>query len=145
MKPFVSVIVPCYNQAQYLDEALQFVIDQTYNNWVCIIVNDGSIQNTEEVAKKWVEKDARFTYLYKKNGGLSSARNTGIEKAKGNYILPLDADDKISNEYLELAINKFINDDTIKVDFKQNERINKRNNYYFQQIKLFRKHIRVYS
>ena len=108
--PLISVIVPCYNQAQYLDECLQSVLDQTYTDWECIIVNDGSPDHTEEIAKKWVEKDARFRYLSKENGGLSSARNAGIEIAKGEWILPLDADDKIGERYLELAEKEFEND-----------------------------------
>ena len=111
--PLISVIVPCYNQAQYLDECLQSVLDQTYRNWECIIVNDGSPDNTEEIAKKWVEKDTRFIYLSKENGGLSSARNAGIEIAKGEWILPLDADDKIGNQYLELAEKEFEKDYTV--------------------------------
>lgn len=105
--PLISVIVPCYNQAQYLDECLQSVLDQTYQDWECIIVNDGSPDNTEEITKQWTEKDARFKYLYKENGGLSSARNAGIEIAKGEWILPLDADDKIGKQYLELAEKEF--------------------------------------
>ena len=105
--PLISVVVPCYNQAQYLDECLQSVLDQTYTDWECIIVNDGSPDNTEEIAKNWVEKDARFRYLFKENGGLSSARNAGIEVAEGTWILPLDADDKIGNQYLELAEKEF--------------------------------------
>ena len=111
--PLISVIVPCYNQAQYLDECLQSVLDQTYRNWECIIVNDGSPDHTEEIAKKWTEKDTRFKYLYKENGGLSSARNAGIEMAKGEWILPLDADDKIGNQYLELAEKEFGKDYTV--------------------------------
>ena len=111
--PRISVIVPCYNQAQYLDECLQSVLNQTYQDWECIIVNDGSPDNTEEVAKKWVEKDARFRYLFKENGGLSSARNAGIEIAKGEWILPLDADDKIGNQYLEPEEKEFEKDYTI--------------------------------
>ena len=108
--PLISVIVPCYNQAQYLDECLQSVLDQTYTDWECIIVNDGSPDHTEEIAKNWVEKDTRFIYLSKENGGLSSARNAGIEIAKGEWILPLDADDKIGERYLELAEKEFEND-----------------------------------
>lgn len=111
--PLISVIVPCYNQAQYLDECLQSVLDQTYTDWECIIVNDGSPDHTEEIAKKWVEKDARFRYLFKENGGLSSARNAGIEIAKGEWILPLDADDKIGVRYLELAEKEFEKDYTV--------------------------------
>ena len=103
-QPLISIIVPCYNQAQYLDECLQSVLDQTYENWECIIVNDGSPDNTEEVAKKWVEKDARFNYYKKENGGVSAARNFGIDKALGKWILPLDGDDKIGNLYMEAAI-----------------------------------------
>ena len=111
--PLISVIVPCYNQAQYLDECLQSVLDQTHTDWECIIVNDGSPDHTEEIAKKWVEKDARFRYLFKENGGLSSARNAGIEIAKGEWILPLDADDKIGVRYLELAEKEFEKDYTV--------------------------------
>ena len=111
--PLISVIVPCYNQAQYLDECLQSVLNQTYQDWECIIVNDGSPDHTEEIAKNWVEKDARFRYLSKENGGLSSARNAGIEIAKGEWILPLDADDKIGERYLELAEKEFENDYTV--------------------------------
>ncbi|MGV0966539.1 glycosyltransferase family 2 protein [Empedobacter falsenii] len=99
----ISIIVPCYNQAQYLEECLQSVLDQTYQNWECIIVNDGSLDNTEEVAIRWVEKDTRFVYLKKENGGVASARNAGIDKAKGEWILPLDGDDKINSEYLAKA------------------------------------------
>ncbi|MBK1894417.1 glycosyltransferase family 2 protein [Chryseobacterium paridis] len=107
MNPKISIIVPCYNQAVYLDDCLQTVLDQTYQNWECIIVNDGSPDNTEEIAKNWVQKDSRFQYLYKENGGLSSARNAGIEIASGIWILPLDADDKINKRYLELAEKEF--------------------------------------
>lgn len=105
----ISIIVPCYNQAQYLDECLQSVLDQTYSYWECLIIDDGSPDNTEEVAKKWVVKDARFKYFKKENGGVASARNFGIEKANGQWILPLDGDDKIGLEYLELAEKEFLN------------------------------------
>ena len=111
----VSIIVPCYNQAQYLDECLQSVLDQTYQDWECIIVNDGSPDNTEEVAKKWLEKDTRFKYISKANGGLPSARNTGIDSADGFYILPLDSDDYISNNFLEKAVGKIKESKEIKV------------------------------
>lgn len=115
----VSIIVPCYNQAHFLDEALQSVLDQTYTNWECIIVNDGSPDNTDEVAKKWVAKDIKFKYLKKENGGLCSARNVGIEMADGQLILPLDADDKISKRYLELATNAFHKDNSLTVVYCQ--------------------------
>ena len=97
----VSIIVPCYNQAHYLKDALGSVLCQTFTNWECIIVNDGSPDNTKTIASQWCAKDDRFVYLEKQNGGLSSARNAGIQIAKGEFILPLDADDLIHQDYLE--------------------------------------------
>jgi glycosyltransferase involved in cell wall biosynthesis len=95
MKLLVSIIVPCYNQAQYLNECLESVLGQTYSNWECIIVNDGSTDSVEKVSKEWVKKDSRFKYLYQENTGLSSARNLGLNNAKGDFIQFLDADDII--------------------------------------------------
>lgn len=111
----VSIIVPCYNQAQYLDECLQSVLNQTYQNWECIIINDGSTDNTAHVSKKWTEKDARFFYFEKENGGVSSARNYGIKKSKGIYILPLDGDDYISDNYVETCVNDFETNTNVKL------------------------------
>lgn len=100
----VSIIVPCYNQAQYLGEALQSVLDQTYSHWECIIINDGSTDDTEAIANKWLVKDLRFIYLYKENGGISSARNRGIENAQTEFIITLDADDKYETTFIEKAL-----------------------------------------
>jgi glycosyltransferase involved in cell wall biosynthesis len=103
----VSVIVPCYNQSQYLPETLKSVFDQTYPLWECIIVNDGSPDHTEQVAMDWCKKDSRFIYLKKENGGLSSARNAGLEIAKGEYIQFLDSDDLINKFKFEKQIKCF--------------------------------------
>lgn len=105
--PLVSVIVPCYNQEEYLSEALDSVLSQSLSKWECIIVNDGSPDNTEEVAKRYCSKDTRIKYSKKENGGVSSARNAGINMASGEYILPLDADDLIDKTYLEKAVKVF--------------------------------------
>lgn len=105
--PLVSVVVPCFRQGKYLSEALQSVLDQTYLNWECIVVNDGSPDNTEEIAAGWLKRDDRFKYLYQDNSGVSSARNTGISHSNGEFILPLDADDRISREYIEKAVKAF--------------------------------------
>lgn len=110
MKTIVSIIVPCFNQAQYLDECLQSVLDQTFQDWECIIVNDGSPDNTKEIAQEWIAKDSRFKYISIANSGVCNARNVGIQSAKGEFILPLDADDKIGEEYVELAVKKFGDD-----------------------------------
>ncbi|MBP1224016.1 glycosyltransferase family 2 protein [Flavobacterium sp. 1355] len=120
--PSVSIIVPCYNQAQYLDEALESVFNQTFKSWECIIVNDESPDNTIEAAQKWCKKDSRFKYTFQQNGGLSSARNLGISQALGEFILPLDADDKIAPNYVELAIETFEKDQSLKVVYCKAEK-----------------------
>jgi glycosyltransferase involved in cell wall biosynthesis len=104
MNTLVSIIVPCYKQAHFLNESLQSVLDQTYSDWECIIVNDGSPDDTEHIANKWCVRDNRFKYLKKENGGLSSARNTGIAFSNGEYILPLDADDILHQDYLKVLV-----------------------------------------
>ena len=121
MNSKISIIVPCYNQAQYLPEALQSVLNQTYENWECIIVNDGSPDNTKEVAQEWVKKDSRFIYLYKENGGLSSARNAGLDLAMGDYIQFLDADDCLNAEKINkslIQINNHSVNNIVVTNFK---------------------------
>ncbi|WP_405375168.1 glycosyltransferase family 2 protein [Pseudobutyrivibrio sp.] len=103
----VSIIVPCYKQAEFLSETLNSVLAQTNDNWECVIINDGSPDNTEEIALNYCNKDSRFKYVYKENGGLSSARNFGIAHSIGEYILPLDADDLIGEEYVDEIIKHF--------------------------------------
>jgi glycosyltransferase involved in cell wall biosynthesis len=115
MDVLVSIVVPCYNQAHFLDEVLQSVVEQTYTHWECIIVNDGSPDKTEQIAKNWLEKDARFKYLYKENGGLSSARNSGIKISNGEFILPLDSDDILHQDYLKKLIPELIKDQSLAI------------------------------
>lgn len=104
MEPVISVIIPCFKQAWCLPEAVDSVLKQTYSNWELIIVNDGSPDNVSSIAEEFTRHDSRIRYLEKENGGVSSARNAGISIARGVYIITLDADDKISPEYLETAI-----------------------------------------
>ncbi|MDB5132559.1 MAG: glycosyltransferase family 2 protein [Mucilaginibacter sp.] len=104
MNKAVSVIVPAYNQARFLPEALESVLAQKYANWECIIVNDGSSDNTEQVALSYTAKDKRFRYLFKENGGLSSARNEGLKISTGQFIQFLDADDFLHPDKLLSAI-----------------------------------------
>ena len=113
--PEISVIVPCYKQAEFLDECITSVINQTFQNWECIIVDDGSPDNTEEISKKWCEKDSRIKYYKKNNEGVSKARNYGIGLSAGSYILPLDADDKIGKQYMELALPYFQKNNNVKI------------------------------
>jgi glycosyltransferase involved in cell wall biosynthesis len=105
--PLVSVIIPCYKQAEYLPEAVESVVNQSFTDWECIIVNDGSPDNTSEVANQLIVKypDKNIRLLEKENGGLADARNFGIKNSKGKYILPLDADDCISTDMLHITVD----------------------------------------
>lgn len=115
----ISVIIPCYNQGQYLNQAIESVIQQTYNSWECIIVNDGSPDNTEEIALKLCSKDHRIKYLVKLNGGLSSARNYGISNSSGEYVIVLDADDKLAPSYIEKCLKEFLSSPKTKIVYSE--------------------------
>ncbi|GAA4767203.1 MULTISPECIES: glycosyltransferase family 2 protein [Flavobacterium] len=96
--PFFSVVIPLYNKEEFIESTLRSVLNQTFNDFEIIIVNDGSTDKSE--AKVLSFKDSRIKYFYKTNGGVSSARNFGIEKASSNYICFLDADDYWYPEFL---------------------------------------------
>lgn len=100
MIALVSIITPCFKQAHFLKESLQSVLDQTYTHWECIVVNDGSPDDTERIAQEWCVTDSRIRYLYQTNGGLPSARNFGIASCLGEFIVALDADDILHPEFL---------------------------------------------
>lgn len=111
----ISIIVPCFNQGEFLEETLTSIFAQSYQNWECVIVNDGSSDQTEEIALTWCQKDVRFIYYPQANQGVSVARNNGINKSSGLYILPLDADDIIHEHYLAQAILAFENNQNLKL------------------------------
>ncbi len=101
--PKVSVIIPCYNQGVYLQEAVASVLDQTFHDFEILVVDDGSTDvETVNILKNVLWPKTRV--IHTENQGLSAARNNGIREAQGDYILPLDADDKIGKDYLEDAI-----------------------------------------
>ena len=105
----ISIIIPCFNQARFLNEALDSVYVQTHVAWEAIIINDGSTDNTEEVALEYCSRDSRFKYIRTENSGLSAARNTGIANTKGELIQLLDADDLIEPDKLSAAIEVYQN------------------------------------
>ncbi|RMB57434.1 glycosyltransferase [Dokdonia sinensis] len=105
MNPELSIIIPCYNSEKTLEKTLASVLNQNFQNWEAIIVNDGSTDNTEATANAWVAKDKRFKYFSKPNEGLGKTRNFGISKAVGNYILPLDSDNLVIKEFGQEAID----------------------------------------
>lgn len=101
--PKLSIIIPTYNRAQYLREAIDSVLSQTYRDFEIIVVDDGSTDNTKEVAKKWELLD-KVKYFYQENKGPAAARNRGIKEAMGDYIAFLDADDLWLPEKLEKQV-----------------------------------------
>lgn len=99
--PLISIIIPCYNQAIFLPDCLDSILKQSFSNWEAIIVNDGSTDETCNVANKYCTIDSRIKLFEKQNGGLSSARNFGIEKSIGEWLLFLDADDLLIGDHLK--------------------------------------------
>lgn len=96
-----SIIIPVYNVEEYLDRCLKSILNQTYSNYEVIIVNDGSPDNSDNIIKSYEKEDKRFKGYKKVNGGLSDARNYGLKYATGDYLIFIDADDYIENNYLE--------------------------------------------
>ena len=126
----VSVIVPCYNCGKYLAETLDSVLAQTYSNWECIIIDDGSTDDSRQVAERYVQKDARYKYMYQENGGVANARNNAIKVSAGKYILPLDGDDKISSEYVADAVSELKKDIIIKLAYSKAETFGERSGFW---------------
>ena len=107
----ISIIVPVYNVEEYLKQCLDSILDQTYRNWELILVNDGSTDSSGLICQEYAEKDARIRYYEKENGGLSDARNYGIEQAQGEYLTFVDSDDFLDASHLNVLYNALVNND----------------------------------
>ena len=107
--PVISIIVPVYNYGQFLGDCLNSVLVQDFEDWECIVIDDGSTDNTALVIQEFVQKTSRFIYYYQANSGLSSARNTGMKMARGKFIQLLDADDGIAISKLRLQ-SRYLDD-----------------------------------
>lgn len=167
--PLFSIIVPLYNKEQYLEACLKSLQEQTEQSWECIIVNDGSTDDSESIAKRFEREDTRFKVLSQKNAGPSVARNYGIRVAKGKLLHFMDADDyyplSTSLEQIGAIYNKNhpmaiagnilvfysvngITDDTIPVNSKEVKRqtfTELQNDYYFTRFFFDRKFIEKYK
>ena len=102
----ITVIVPVYNVEHYLDKCLDSVIKQTYKNIEIIVVNDGSTDNSGTICQEYAQKDNRIVYIEKENGGLSDARNAGLDQMTGSYVTFVDSDDWIEQDYVETLYQK---------------------------------------
>jgi len=116
--PTVSVIIPTYNRAHLIERAIQSVLNQTYQDFEIIIVDDGSTDNTEEVIKEFQEKDKRVRYIkHNTNKGGNTARNTGLKSIKGEYVAFLDSDDEWLPKKIEKQLEVFKNSKDRKLGF----------------------------
>ncbi len=108
--PKISVIIPCYNQEKYIAEAIESVLAQTFESFEIIVVNDGSKDQSLEIIKSYTSKyPNKISYIDQKNQGVIASRNNAITQAKGEYIFPLDGDDKIASDCLEKLYNAMMN------------------------------------
>jgi glycosyltransferase involved in cell wall biosynthesis len=122
----VSIIIPVYNQEKYLSETLISVLNQTYFNWECILVNDGSTDNSVAVLQPFLTQDKRFHFINSENKGVSNARNLALQQAKGEYVLFLDGDDLIHPEKIQQALSNFQKNPDLSIVFNTTS--------YFQDI-----------
>lgn len=129
----VSIIIPNYNKAKVIEETLQSVFSQEYNDWECIIIDDQSTDNSVEVIQKYLDKDSRFS-LYERTDkrikGPSTCRNIGIEKAIGKYTVFLDSDDLLANFCLENRVETFHNNQDCDFLVFQMERFTQKPNIH---------------
>lgn len=107
----VSVIIPAYNAARYVKQTIESVLSQTYSNIEILVVDDGSIDSTPEIVKQLASQDSRVVLLQQSNAGVAAARNLAIQKSRGEFIAPLDADDIWYPEKLEKQVNCFVQSD----------------------------------
>lgn len=105
--PLVSIIIPVYNMEAYLDNCLNSILEQTYLNWELILIDDGSKDKSKNICENWAKKDKRILFFSQDNHGVSYSRNRGIRESRGKYIIFIDADDIVFNQYIEVLINAF--------------------------------------
>ena len=131
MDSLISVIVPIYNVEKYLQKCVDSIINQTYKNLEIILVDDGSPDNCPKMCDDYAEKDSRIKVVHKENGGLSDARNVGMEVATGEYVSFIDSDDYISLDFYETLLETIVDNDSDVVEcgvvkFYENEKFIKK-------------------
>ena len=117
----ISVIVPVYNVEQYLPQCLDSILNQTYYDFELLLIDDGSLDKSGEICDNYAKKDCRIRIFHKENGGVSSARNRGIEESKGKWILFIDADDTITENFINEISKDIINNNPDIIYYSYNE------------------------
>lgn len=128
--PKVSIITPVYNAEKYICRCLESIINQSFTDWECILVDDGTPDGSGEICDKYSEQDSRFRVIHKQNGGVASARQIGIDNSRGDYIIHVDADDWVDENMLSELYENAIenNSDIVMCDYFINEK-----EYVFQK------------
>lgn len=124
--PQVSIIIPTYNRAHLISRTLDSILLQNYKNWECIVIDDGSKDNTEEVIKSYKKKDSRFKYFQRpvdRLKGANACRNFGLEKSKGSYINWFDSDDTMHSDFIKKKLEAFNINQTLDIVFSKTIKI----------------------
>lgn len=109
MEPLISIVVPVFNVDKYLNRCINSLVNQTYNNIEIILVDDGSTDSSGTMCDEWASRDDRIKVIHKKNAGLGYARNTGLEKCEGQYIVFVDSDDFVETNMLNVMLSSMLN------------------------------------
>lgn len=155
MENLISIIVPVYNVELYLDKCMESIVNQTYKNLEIILIDDGSTDDSGKKCDEWARKDNRIKVIHKENGGVSSARNVGLEMAKGEYIGFVDSDDFIDENMYEM-MHREIKKDEIdlvicgakQITFNEKVELVKTEEYSYQvinQLEMFQKFYPLYG
>ena len=116
--PFFSIVIPSYNRAEYLHLTIESIQDQLFQDWECVIIDDGSTDNSAEIVQEIIQNDARIKYIYQENAERSVARNNGIKNSSGEYICFLDSDDLYKENHLQVLFeNIHISENKISLFF----------------------------
>ena len=115
--PKISIIVPVYNVEKFLPRCLDSIIRQTFKDWECLVIDDGSTDTSSAICDEYARKDNRIKVFHKKNGGVSSARNLGLDYCKGEWITFCDADDEVLSDWLSIFQRNCANSDLVVQGF----------------------------
>ena len=113
-KRLISIIIPVYNVEEYIEQCIQSVINQTYKKLEIILIDDGSLDKSGKICDAYADRDKRIIVIHKENGGLSDARNKGIDIASGEYITFVDSDDYVEDSFIEDLYTTLINNNAEK-------------------------------
>lgn len=134
--PLISIIVPVYNVEQYLEKCIKSILSQSYQNFELILVDDGSVDKSSMLCDRYAAEDGRIIVIHKENGGLSSARNAGLDRANGDFIGFVDSDDYVADDFCETLLQAVISENAdmaicnyLRVDETYNL-ISEENNYF---------------